>query len=123
MDSAEATLAHALSTAERVGDRMIEGQAHYALGEIAAARADDLTSAAHMNKAKALFTELGSAMWLAKCLILLSEVHDTGTEDLDQARELLSKIGSKESNRLLHQLEDARTTLLSDDIVETALTD
>jgi DNA-binding SARP family transcriptional activator len=128
LDSAEATLAHALSIAERVGDRLIEGQAHYALGDIALARADNPAAGAHLDKARIIFDDLGSGLWLAKTLILLSEVHDSGSEltlasqDLDEAYNLLSKIESKESARLLQQLEETRSTLLTEDIVGAART-
>jgi DNA-binding SARP family transcriptional activator/Flp pilus assembly protein TadD len=126
-DSAEATLLHALAIAERVGDRLIEGQAHYALGEIGVARGDNSTAAAHLVKAKTLFGDLGSALLHAKTLILLSEVHDTtgevslASQDLDQATSLLSTIDSKESARLLRQMDEVRSALLSDDIVGATL--
>ena len=44
------------------------------------------------------------------------------SQDLDEAYTLLSKIESKESARLLQQLEETRSTLLTDDIVGAART-
>lgn len=111
LDSAEATLAHALALAERIGDRLIEGQACYTLGEIAIARVNHPTAAAHLDRAKDLFTELGSSMWLARTYMLLSEVRDASgdpgqaQEDLAEAGRILSRIDSKQSAQLLVQLD------------------
>ncbi|MBP2329094.1 DNA-binding SARP family transcriptional activator [Kibdelosporangium banguiense] len=118
MDSAEATLAHALSVAEGVGDRILVGQARHMLGDIAIARADYATAGKHIEQAMWLFEELGMLLWQAKALILLSEVHDDAGEnelmkaDLEQARCLLAGIGAKQSDRLLRQLDEARSALV-----------
>jgi hypothetical protein len=120
MDSAEATIAHALSVVEEVGERLIEGQARYVLGEIAVARADYRSAERHVTKAKELFEELGMSLWLAKALILQSEIHDNNglaelaKSNLERARELLIGIGSKQSDRLLQQLEEASSALVAD---------
>ena len=120
VDSAEATISHALSVVEEVGERSIEGQARFVLGEIAVARADYRTAAKHIERAHELFDELGMSLWLAKTLILRSEVHDNNglaelaTADLGRARGLLSGIGSKQSDRLLEQLEEASSALVAD---------
>jgi DNA-binding SARP family transcriptional activator/tetratricopeptide (TPR) repeat protein len=115
LDSAEATLVHALTIAERVGDRLIEGQAHYALGELGVARADILTATEHLTKAKTVFGELGSSLWLAKTLILLSELHGGNValvgQDIEKANSLLAHIDSKEAARLLRQLAEMRSAL------------
>ncbi len=127
LDSAEATLVHALSVAERVGERMIEGQSRYALGEIAVVRGRHRGRRGSTSaKARDTFGELGSSLWLAKTLILRSEVHETGgrvreaRQDLEEATELLSRIDSKETARLLLQLEEARSALFADGIVGVA---
>ncbi|WP_063747062.1 AfsR/SARP family transcriptional regulator [Saccharothrix sp. NRRL B-16314] len=120
MDSAETTLVHALSIAQRVGDRMIEGQSHFALGEIAVVRDDTASAAGHLAEARTVFGDLGSSVWLAKTLILLSEVQDGGDdptladESLEQAAILLSKVDSKEAVRLLKSLDTARSALFDD---------
>jgi DNA-binding SARP family transcriptional activator/tetratricopeptide (TPR) repeat protein len=126
LDTAEATLVHALSVAERVGELMIVGQSRHALGEIAVSRGNTEDAAEHLAKARDTFGELGSSVWLAKTLILRSEVHETGgrvreaRQDLEEATELLSRIDSKETARLLLQLEEARSALFADGIVGAA---
>jgi DNA-binding SARP family transcriptional activator len=122
LDSAEATLAHALTIGERIGDRLIAGQACYALGEMAIVRVDNATAARYLERARAMFTELRSALWLAKTYLLLSEVHaaagesDCVDQDLDRACELLSKIDSKQSIQLMEQLRRRRSAHLAGDI-------
>ena len=122
LDSAEATLVHVLSIAEGTGNRLIEGQAHYSLGELGLARGDNTTAVEHLAKARTLFGEFGLSLWLAKTLILLSEVHDTGgqvalaSQEIEQATSLLSTVGSREAARLLTQLEDMRSVLPTDTI-------
>ncbi|MET0233712.1 MAG: BTAD domain-containing putative transcriptional regulator [Kibdelosporangium sp.] len=124
MDSAEATLAHALSVAEGVGDRVAEGQARYMLADIAIARADYATAGKHIDRTKRLFEELGMRLWLAKTLILRSEVHDNAGEtelaesDLRQARDLLAAISSKQSDRLLRQFGDVGPSWIPDAVTE-----
>ncbi|MEV4319780.1 BTAD domain-containing putative transcriptional regulator [Actinocrispum sp. NPDC049592] len=120
LDRAEATMAHALSVAERVGDRLIEGQARYMLAEIAVTRADYTTAGRHADRAQEVFGELGMSLWLARTLILLSEVHDdVGELDraksaLGQARDLLGRAGSRQADILLRQL-DVASAVLGDD--------
>ncbi len=116
LDTAEATLVHALALAEQVGDRLIEGQAHYALGELGLARVDNVTATEHLATARTLFNDLGSSLWLAKTLILLSELSDgshavLASEDLDQVVADLRALDSKEAGRLVLQLESVRSAL------------
>lgn len=117
LDTAETTLAHALTIAEQVGDRLIEGQAHYALGELGVARADNSNAAEHLIKAKTLFSDLQSSIWLAKTLILLSEVHGADSnamlirKDVEQAADLLRNIDSKVAVRLLGQMRGVQAEL------------
>ncbi|MBB5873469.1 DNA-binding SARP family transcriptional activator [Allocatelliglobosispora scoriae] len=106
LDMAEATLVLTLAIAEEIGDRLIEGQVQYALGELDVARADNPAAAEHLARARSLFGDLGSSLWLAKTLILLAEVHHTGgDQDVEQAASLLRRIDSKEATRLLEQLQ------------------
>jgi DNA-binding SARP family transcriptional activator/tetratricopeptide (TPR) repeat protein len=124
LDSAEATLVHALSIAEQIGERLIQGQAHYSLGELAVVRADNASAAGHLTKARRLFGELGSSLWLAKTLILLSEVQEGGDPaaiagHIEEAGRLLAKLESKEAKRLLRQLDDM-TSALPDDTINRA---
>jgi DNA-binding SARP family transcriptional activator/tetratricopeptide (TPR) repeat protein len=120
LDRAEVTLAHALSVAEEVGDRLIEGQARYMLGEISATQADFRAAGGHAERARELFDELGMSLWLAKTLILLSEVHDEAGRPelaksvLDEARDLLGRTGSRQSELLLRQLDVASSVLGGD---------
>jgi ATP/maltotriose-dependent transcriptional regulator MalT len=117
-------LAHALSVAEGVGDRVAEGQARYMLADIAIARADYATAGKHIDRTKRLFEELGMRLWLAKTLILRSEVHDNAGEtelaesDLRQARDLLAAISSKQSDRLLRQFGDVGPSWIPDAVTE-----
>jgi DNA-binding SARP family transcriptional activator/putative ubiquitin-RnfH superfamily antitoxin RatB of RatAB toxin-antitoxin module len=116
LESAVSALFEALSSAKTVGERMVEGQVHYALGEIGVSRGETEGGATHLTKACELFAELGATLWQAKALILLSEVH-TGDDDLapagqrvEQARNLLAALDSKESNRWLARLDEAQET-------------
>ncbi len=120
LDNAKTTLQHALALANRVGERLIEAQAHYALGEIALARGNSGTGMDHLGKAELTFAELGSTVWHAKTLILISDVHH-GTGDLDRAREAVDKADrllrgadSKEAQRLTEELAVTKTMLVSD---------
>lgn len=122
LDTAEATLAHALSIAERIGDRLIEGQVHYAFGEIAVVRVDYAAAARHLEQARAVFGELGLGLWLAKTHLLLAEVHaalgagKSAGADLELARELLSTVDSRQSDRLTRRVELVRAVQLADGI-------
>jgi DNA-binding SARP family transcriptional activator/tetratricopeptide (TPR) repeat protein len=116
LDSAETTLVHALSVAEQIGERLIEGQTHYALGELAVLRADNASAAAHLGHARRLFGELGSSLWMAKTLILLSEVQEDGdlatiAGHIEEAGRLLSRMESKEAARLRRQLQEMSAAL------------
>ncbi|MGX6606760.1 BTAD domain-containing putative transcriptional regulator [Micromonosporaceae bacterium Da 78-11] len=113
LETAETTLAHALAIAEEIGDRLIEGQAHHALGELAIARADHRTAAVRLASARALFADFGSSIWLAKTMILQSEISagsssDPMGRDVSQAIHLLQKIDSKEAALLLDKVEGGR---------------
>ena len=63
-----------------------------------------------------LFSELGSTVWHAKALILISDVHQGGGEldrarhDVDEALDLLKRADSKEAARLRAVLESNRAT-------------
>jgi tetratricopeptide (TPR) repeat protein len=127
LDSAEATLMHALSVAETVGERLIEGLAHYSLGELGVVRADNTAAARHLETARRVFGELGSSLWLAKTLILLSEVNDGGDHSLaagyiEEAGRLLSKLESKEAARLLRQVAEMSSALPGSSITQAART-
>lgn len=117
LDIAEATLAHALSIAERIGDRLIAGQIEYARGELAIVRVDHATATGYLERAKAVFGELGSALWLAKTHLLLAEAHadvgaaESADQDLVRAHELLSTIDSRQADQLLRRLERKRTAI------------
>ncbi len=123
LETAETTLAHALAIAEQVDDRLIEGQAHYALGELGLARADNAAAAAHLGRARELFASLGSSVWEAKTLILLSELNGSGSggvvagAEVDDAARRLRKIDSKEAARLLGRMEEVRLAMIEDDSV------
>ena len=118
LDTAEATLLHALSVAEEVGDRLIQGQAHYAIGELCLARGENVRSAEHLQRARELFDELGSSLWLAKTLIQLLEAGEAGdaapgVDDIDRVTEVLANSDSKEAGRLLRSLAEVRSALAS----------
>jgi len=118
LDTAEATLLHALSVAEEVGDRLIQGQAHYAIGELCLARGENVKSAEHLQRARELFDELGSSLWLAKTLIQLLEAGEAGdaapgVDDIDRVTEVLANSDSKEAGRLLRSLAEVRSALAS----------
>lgn len=120
LDSAVATLVHALSIGERIGDRLIQGQVRYALGEIAIGLVDNVTALRHLDRARTLFGELRSVLWLAKTYRLLAEVHTADGDntlaraDLEQACGLLSGIDSKQSIQLIRQLERMKAARLAD---------
>jgi tetratricopeptide (TPR) repeat protein len=116
LDTAEATLQHALSVAEEVGDRLIQGQSHYAIGELCLARGENTRAAEHLQRARELFDDLGSALWLAKTLIQLLEADESGDaapalDDIDRVTAVLANSDSKEAGRLLRSLADVRTAL------------
>ncbi|MFL6161144.1 MAG: BTAD domain-containing putative transcriptional regulator [Jatrophihabitantaceae bacterium] len=118
LDTAEATLLHALSVAEEVSDRLIQGQAHYAIGELCLARGENAKAAEHLQRARELFDELGSSLWLAKTLIQLLEAGGTDgatpdVDDIDRVTEVLSNSDSKEAGRLLRSLAEVRSALAS----------
>src|SRR5207244_2254113 len=112
-----------VSLAERVGDRVIEGQAQYVLGELAIARGDNASAARHLERASTVFGEFGSALWQAKTLLLLSEVQESAGDigqagrSLDEAADLLNGMDSKESTALLNQVRDARSAMPVDGVV------
>ena len=124
LDNANATLQHALSLARLVGEHLIEAQSLYALGEIALARGNSAAGLEHLAEASQLFAELGSTVWHAKSLILMSDVYqgegdlDRALRELQQAEELLTRVDSKEAERLVAELESVKATLFPD-IVNT----
>jgi len=118
LDTAEATLLHALAVAEEVNDRLIQGQSHYAIGELCLARGENGRAAEHLQRARELFDDLGSSLWLAKTLIQLLEAGESGAEspgvdDIDRVTAVLSNSDSKEAGRLLRSLAEVRTALAS----------
>ncbi|HEU5268452.1 MAG TPA: tetratricopeptide repeat protein, partial [Jatrophihabitans sp.] len=118
LDTAEATLLHALSVAEEVGDRLIQGQSHYAIGELCLARGENARAAEHLQRARELFDDLGSSLWLAKTLIQLLEAGEAGdaaprVDDIDRVTAVLANSDSKEAGRLLRSLAEVRTALAS----------
>jgi hypothetical protein len=102
---------------------LMEGEALYALGEISLATGNSSAAAAHLAEAGHLFEEFGSALWQAKTLGLLSEVHvangdfTRAVDDLERAVALLAGIESKEAARWLTRLEATLSTLLANDSV------
>lgn len=110
-DEAEVTAQQALSLARTTGERLIEGQVLYLLGDVWLGRADVTTSAAYLTGAEILFEQLGSALWLAKTLILRSVVNlASGHEGIaaaqaGRARVLLRGLQSTEAARLLAELD------------------
>jgi hypothetical protein len=79
--------------------------------------------ATHLTGALAVFTELGSSLWRAKTLTLLSDVHSVAGntkqayDELDQATRLLAEIDSREAFDWRAQLESAKSALLADPTV------
>jgi DNA-binding SARP family transcriptional activator len=122
LDNAETTLQHALSLAQTAGERMIEGQTRHALGEIALARGATAAGAAHVGEAREVFEGLGSRVWLAKSLILLSDLnHGLGDmararQDVELATALLDSVESAEALRLRVELEALRAAVLTDEL-------
>ena len=116
-DSAKFTMQHALSLAHRVGERLIEGQALYSLGEIALVRGNSFAGLSYLAEAQKLFAELGSAVWHAKTLILISDMRqgagelDRARNEIQQAGELLTHADSKEAERLAAELVTIKATL------------
>ncbi|MFD1147683.1 AfsR/SARP family transcriptional regulator [Saccharothrix hoggarensis] len=119
LDNAETTLVHALDLARRLGERLVEAKARYALGEIALTRGTEVDGVAHLEVARALFEELGSAVWHARTLDLLAGVRaDHGDRVgarllLERAALLLSGVRSREAARLSARLR----ALLADEPV------
>ncbi|SDG49001.1 DNA-binding transcriptional activator of the SARP family [Lentzea fradiae] len=117
LDNAETTLVHALDLARKVGERLIEAKALYALGQIDLARSGGGgAGTTHLERARLLFEELGSALWQAKTLLALSEAAEDGQQALTavgRAAELLAPLESKESAQLLAEIEIARSALES----------
>ncbi|EHR52736.1 DNA-binding transcriptional activator of the SARP family [Saccharomonospora marina XMU15] len=115
LDNAETALQYALSLAQQTGQRMVAGQAHYTLAQIALVRGRSSACADHAELAHELFTELGSVIWRAKALILRSDVHqslgdnDSAAEALDQAVALLDTVKSAEANRLREEIARCRS--------------
>jgi hypothetical protein len=110
--------------AKQVGERLIEALSCHALGEIELARGNNAAATEHLSIARQLFSGLGSALWHAKALMLLAEVHESDGEAveaadrLDEAAEILARVDSKEAARLLGQVEETRTALLPDGFAE-----
>jgi tetratricopeptide (TPR) repeat protein len=117
LDNAKVTLQHAHSLARRVGERLIEGQALYALGEIALVRGNSFAGLSYLTEARKLFAELGSTVWHAKTLILISDIRqgagelDRARHEIQQADELLTHAHSKEAERLAAELVTIKATL------------
>jgi hypothetical protein len=92
----------------------VEGQALHALGEIALAKGDASAATTRLAEASTLFEDLGSLLWQAKTLSLLSEVRVASGDvmrangDLDLAARLLRGVDSKEATRCLAQLETTK---------------
>jgi len=104
--------------AEEVGDRLIQGQSHYAIGELCLARGENSRAAEHLQRARELFDDLGSSLWLAKTLIQLLEAGEAGdatpgVDDIDRVTAVLANSDSKEAGRLLRSLAEVRTALAS----------
>lgn len=117
LDSAEATFVFAMDLARKIGDRQVEGQARYALGEIAIARTDIGAAQRHLAPARELFSALGASIWLARTDMLMVEVHlaagehDRALDTLEQARQVLTGIRSRQSATLLLQLDTMKSAL------------
>jgi DNA-binding SARP family transcriptional activator/tetratricopeptide (TPR) repeat protein len=118
LDNAETTLVHALTVAKQVGERLIEGQVYHALGGIELARDNYVAAADHLNRARQIFADLGAALWHAKTLVQLSEIHEgegqaaLATEELEEAARIASGVDSKEATKLLLQMDEIRSALL-----------
>lgn len=112
LDSAQTTLANALAVAVQVAEGTIEGEARYALGEIALARGEAAVAVGYLDRARQVFDRLGSGLWEAKTLILLSEAAesvptpagDSPAQYLEQARHVLAGLDSRQAARLRGQL-------------------
>jgi DNA-binding SARP family transcriptional activator/tetratricopeptide (TPR) repeat protein len=117
--NAETTLAHALSLAERAGERLVEGQVCYAIGGIGIERDDHSAAVRHLVRAEELFGNLGSALWHARTLLLLCEIHEgegnavLAAKELAQAASIAATVDSKESARLSHHVDEIKSALLS----------
>lgn len=113
-DTAESTLANAVTIAVGAGEQHVEGQAEYALGDLAISRGENEAARRHLARAHEVFGRLGSALWLAKTLILMSGVDDEAdmltplTRDLDEAMSLLEPIDSREAEQLRQHLQGMR---------------
>jgi uncharacterized protein HemY len=120
LDSAEATFVFAAKLAGKIGDRQVEAQACYALGEIAMAKVDNSSAERHLEQARELFGRLGASIWLARTDMLLAETRQSAGEHvkalsaLEQARLLLVGISSRQSATLLSQLEALKSALPAD---------
>lgn len=123
LSEGETDLLEALGYARMMGERLIEGQALHALGEIGLAKGEGAAGAAYLAEACRVFEELGSTLWLAKSMTLLSRHHaDIGavteaSQEAARARGLLSKVDSKEAARWLSTLDEPRSAPPSDDSV------
>jgi predicted ATPase len=84
LDSADRTLTHARTLAGQVCERLLEGQASYALAEVARAMGQRQSARRRLGSAERIFDELGSPLWRAKTLTLSAEVEKFGA-DLRQA--------------------------------------
>jgi hypothetical protein len=104
----------ALTLARQVGERWVEAQSLCELGGIALTEGVPSIGAGYLAEARELFEAMDSALWQAKTLILLSEVHLTGgeaalaDEEVNRATVLLSTVDSPEAGRLLAQLSPDR---------------
>jgi DNA-binding SARP family transcriptional activator/tetratricopeptide (TPR) repeat protein len=117
LDSAEATFVFAMELASKIGDRQVEGQARYALGEIAIGKVDNNAAGRHLELARELFSGLGASIWLARTNMLLAETcqaageHAQALSAMEQARQVLTGISSRQSAVLLLQLEALKSAL------------
>lgn len=120
LDSAEATFVFAMELAGKIGDRQVEAQVRYALGEIAIAKVDTSAAERNLELARELFSELGASIWLARTDMLLAETrqaagkHVQARSALEQARQRLAGISSRQSAALLLQLDALKSALPAD---------
>ena len=116
---AEIVLRDTVSLAKGIGERLVEGQALYTLGEIGLARGDRDTARRRLTEAGDVFTELGSVLWQAKTSVLMAHLLagggnlDAAGDEVDRARTMLSAIGSREANRWLDYVNQLELTHLA----------
>ncbi|MGF1660865.1 MAG: BTAD domain-containing putative transcriptional regulator [Kineosporiaceae bacterium] len=107
---AESTLSTAAALAEQTGRLLLEGQTEFALGEMDLGRGRVPAALAHLGRARDAFRTVGAPVWLARTLVLLTDVGDhdglvrPSVAELEDALVAVTQIRTTAAARVRDQL-------------------